>query len=281
MRLVSDALTALSPLLDAGGAEGTQSEAFYTFYHAVHGLEYGSEREDVEVSKVRLICMLRHAPSAHEALEGASARRVIERAQSALEKASFTDLIALKAVLQAEQSAARQAERPIALRGASELLLECHRTALHGGPDAIADAVHHGLRGICRLYQMVSKSLRARRDAELAHVPLEVDCRNVARLVASVGVESLADARFSMLHTSDMAAYAVLDGPDDQPVKVSTSGALTELEKLEEVVKVRMDETVEPTPLVIVTDPGKDQDDELALILSRALSDMGLVDVCA
>ncbi|KAL1511186.1 hypothetical protein AB1Y20_006001 [Prymnesium parvum] len=50
----------------------------------------------------------------------------------------------------------------------------------------------------------------------------------------------------------------------------------TELEKLEELMDVDEDEH-HLENFVIVTDPGKDQDDELALILARTLSDMGLI----
>merc|ERR1711988_1848243 len=60
----------------------------------------------------------------------------------------------------------------------------------------------------------------------------------------------------------------------------SLSEALTEdfdtLQNLADIDSVFRDK---PAPFVFITDPGQDQDDEIAMVLSKTLSDIGLVEV--
>jgi len=164
--------------------------------------------------------------------------------------------------------------RPIVLLGASDLVVQ----SMQASADQPHLMVAHALRCILRLYQMVSTSLRAPsgRNADLALATYQVDCRNVVRIISYISPAQLLKARFSIVH-STCHAYVVIDASFAEVVaKFSSMRRTTELEKLEELMDVDEDEH-HLENFVIVTDPGKDQDDELALILARTLSDMGLI----
>jgi len=117
-----------------------------------------------------------------------------------------------------------------------------------------------------------------------------VNCSNVA-FVSSVGGHATLDQTVLAIHRrSQHGAYlivesesSVLDLGMKMPTDAELHDGLTGAERLRESIGLgaRGSLTDDVGKLVIVTDPGQDPDDEMTLILARALADMGLVQVVA
>jgi len=129
--------------------------------------------------------------------------------------------------------------------------------------------------------------------ASLGHRDMfDVNCVNVVKVAATGGAGAVKDARLTILRLNEHGAYMVAEDKAVEHAEEHNLDATTyvqdSLEALTKVVDVAeldnmaaIDEPYrdKPMPLVIISDPGQDQDDEIALVLSRTLSDIGLIDV--
>lgn len=285
---VDAAIASLRSLAKPGASIEDESAALRGYYSAITGMElprYSERAGEASANQsasttMRLLCMVDCADGMPALLEAASQQ------VDAGEWGSLQREIAIGEM-------ARPAESRLLLRGTSEMLRECIHSALAEGSDA-ERALGLGLAAMSRLYRTArSMSLQQESDGSFkaaSKLRLEIDAVNAARLVSVGGAEALVDARFSIRErVGGGAFYFVVESndPSDLVSASYTGSSQGTVERLKEVLSAAMggsgnlaDEATQEK-LVVITDAGKDNDDELALILCRAMSEMNLIDLKA
>jgi len=128
-----------------------------------------------------------------------------------------------------------------------------------------------------------TRAIRATFEAICAAVP-DVDPAEAARLAMDGARDDteqeavLDDTRYAVMHRTDEMAYLVTNSIHHRAnEKIALPG-----EKNETSLRARLAHAAEsfaggqPTPLIIFTDPGRDADDELMLVLASAVEALGL-----
>ena len=166
-------------------------------------------------------------------------------------------------------------ERPVVLLGISELLSICKKRAQAAGDTS--SGVSLALFTINRLFEAARIAIphTARTRAGEVVRPFTVQCANVVLAAVVCHEEVLRACNFSIRRSN---AYLMPSGAmGEEWVERADRSNVERLvdQVLGEEEKVHF----APTPLIIISDPGKDNDDELALIMTRAMCDMGLFDL--
>jgi len=201
---------------------------------------------------------------------------------TALRQMKSGELQTLQIEFTISQSHGLGSSRPIMLLSTSALLVCCTQQAIAMG-EPIENYLAMALGAIACFYQIARDALPRTPVRTLGDGarPFVVECA-ISLQVAAHNMELLvSNQHFMIVKTSADSAYIVMTRPPDDGHQAAASTETTkDLARLHSAVGVQENE-FEPIPLVIITDPGKDNDDELALIMARTMCDMDLFDLRA
>jgi len=201
---------------------------------------------------------------------------------AALRQIKNADLLTLQTEFTITQSQGLGTSRPIILLSTSALLVLCTQQAI-AAREPIESYVAMALSAIACFYQIAREALPRTTSVRIsgdAARPFVVECATGLQ-VAAHDMELLTSNQFMIRKTSADSAYIVMTrSPDNGQQAAANTETTKDLARLHAAVGVQENE-FEPLQLVIVTDPGKDNDDELALIMARTMCDMDLFDLRA
>jgi len=267
----------LRELTHPGMLVSVESKALSKYYATAHSAMNGSEDANA-VS--RLLLMLGHDDTMESKL--AAAHRLVPAAEwRSLRKELDLGLLV------------RAAEKRIELLGVSDMMRACVDTA-GAEPKEIEKTIARGLRALNKIYETARATsgtgMQGGRNMQSSSTSGKqtVDCVNAARLVRIGGASALSMTTFSLWESPKLSKSYVLCEERRHDVSMVWTGysqgtveRLTELVNAAESSDDAREQDEEPLPLVVITDPGKDNDDELALILCRTMRDMKLIDLRA
>eukprot|EP00929_Paragymnodinium_shiwhaense_P102248 TRINITY_DN65437_c0_g1_i1.p1 TRINITY_DN65437_c0_g1~~TRINITY_DN65437_c0_g1_i1.p1 ORF type:complete len:2269 (+),score=529.06 TRINITY_DN65437_c0_g1_i1:427-6807(+) len=229
-------------------------------------------------AQARLACMLRCSATCPAAVTTAISH-LPERERLEIERELSLDV-------------RKSTDRPVVLHGASDLLLACQNGDAHGL--SCVDDLTMALTTIAKLYRIVRDAMRD--HGVTVEDAFDLNCYNLARVVTGWSMRDLAQVTISLRCMQLNGAYVVVEPPtcsellifQDRPFSTTIqemvrSGASDRLALATYFPPdlTEQAELTETASVVIVAACALTQDAELALILSRALSDMRFVDVKA
>ena len=175
-------------------------------------------------------------------------------------------------------------EIPVMIKGASDILMGVRAHALASG-SSIPEALLQGLVALSSLYRQSRHELREIRDQDLRNriaSPWRVNCYNAAKIAATGGAPALAALQYSLINIGSVGAYVAVHSKgsvgnneyigDDEQVGDGIEPHVQMMLDLPEAVDLRKASPDERKNLVMFSDTGETNDQELALVLSRSLS---------